>query len=48
LVFFPPLVLPIWDFVAQIHSRSHFPFPRTDLFYGVDLRYAKGGVAIEH
>lgn len=34
-------------FVAQIGERAHFPFPRTDIPYGLCYGYAKSGVAIE-
>lgn len=36
------------DFVAQIGVWSDFPFPRTELFYGLCDGYAERGVAIEN
>jgi hypothetical protein len=35
-------------FVARIEVLRHFPFPRTDLPYGLCDRYAKSGEAVEH
>ena len=39
---------PLNGSVAQIGFRSSFPFPRTDLSYGLSDGYAKSGVAVEH
>ena len=46
-------ILPLGDascsaLLHKLGSEAHFPFPRTDLSYGLCDRYAKSGVAVEH
>lgn len=36
------------DLVAQSRLNACCPFPRTDLSYGMGLRNAKRGKAVEH